>query len=55
MLAYRLATCHNLTFTLDFMHRIRVALRAGTFPVELAELRSRAVRMSGGEVAAKRA
>jgi queuine tRNA-ribosyltransferase len=55
MLAYRLATCHNLTFTLDFMHRIRAALRSGTFPVELAELRSRAVRMSGGEVGAKRA
>jgi queuine tRNA-ribosyltransferase len=55
MLAYRLATCHNLTFTLDFMLRIRAALRAGTFPVEFAELRSRAVRMSGGEVAAKRA
>ena len=34
MLAYRLATCHNLTFTLDFMVRIRAALRAGTFPVE---------------------
>jgi queuine tRNA-ribosyltransferase len=55
MLAHRLATCHNLTFTLDFMARIRAAIRAGTFPVELAELRSRAVRMSGGEVAAKRA
>jgi queuine/archaeosine tRNA-ribosyltransferase len=55
MLAYRLATCHNLTFTLDFMLRIRAALRAGTFPVEIAELRSRAVRMSGGEVATKRA
>jgi queuine tRNA-ribosyltransferase len=54
MLAYRLATCHNLTFTLDFMVRIRAALRAGTFPVELVELRSRAVRMSGGEAAAKR-
>jgi queuine tRNA-ribosyltransferase len=53
MLAYRLATCHNLTFTLDFMARIRAALRSGTFPVELAELRSRAVRMSGGEVTAK--
>jgi queuine tRNA-ribosyltransferase len=53
MLAYRLATCHNLTFTLDFMARIRSALRAGTFPVELPELRRRAVRMSGGEVAAK--
>jgi tRNA-guanine family transglycosylase len=35
LLAYRLATCHNLTFTLDFMARIRQALAAGTFP-ELA-------------------
>ena len=32
LLAYRLATCHNLTFTLDFMARIRAALRAGDFP-----------------------
>ncbi len=55
MLAYRLATCHNLTFTLDFMARIRAALRAGTFPDQLPELRARAVRMSGGEVPAKRA
>jgi queuine tRNA-ribosyltransferase len=53
MLAYRLATCHNLTFTLDFMVRIRAALRAGTFPVETPGLRSRAVRMSGGEGTAK--
>ncbi len=55
MLAYRLATCHNLTFTLDFMVRIRAALRAGTFPVQLPELRQRAVRMSRGEAAAKSA
>jgi queuine tRNA-ribosyltransferase len=53
MLAYRLATCHNLTFTLDFMGRIRAALRAGTFPAELDSLRLRAVRMSRSEVAAK--
>jgi queuine tRNA-ribosyltransferase len=53
MLAYRLATCHNLTFTLDFMAGIRAALRAGTFPVELSDLRRRAVRMRGGEGAAK--
>ena len=33
LLAYRLATCHNLTFTLDFMARIRAAIRAGTFPL----------------------
>ena len=32
LLAYRLATCHNLTFTLDFMARIRSAIRTGTFP-----------------------
>ena len=31
LLAYRLATCHNLTFTLDFMARMRQALAAGTF------------------------
>jgi queuine tRNA-ribosyltransferase len=49
LLAYRLATCHNLTFTLDFMARIRAALRTGTFPVETPALRARAVRMSGGE------
>lgn len=51
LLAYRLATCHNLTFTLDFMARIRSALRAGTFPDTLAELRARAGRLSRGEVA----
>ncbi len=55
MLAYRLATCHNLTFTLDFMAGIRAALRAGTFPAELAEMRLRAVRMSGAEGAGKSA
>lgn len=32
LLAYRLATCHNLTFSLDFMARIRRAIDAGTFP-----------------------
>jgi queuine tRNA-ribosyltransferase len=53
LLAYRLATCHNLTFTLDFMARIRAALRAGTFPDQMPELRARAVRMSRGEGAAK--
>jgi queuine tRNA-ribosyltransferase len=50
LLAYRLATCHNLTFTLDFMVRIRASIRAGTFPAEMSELRSRAGRISGGEV-----
>ena len=30
LLAYRLATCHNLTFTIDFMAGIRLAIEAGT-------------------------
>jgi queuine tRNA-ribosyltransferase len=51
LLAYRLATCHNLTFTLDFMARIRASIRAGTFPVTMSESRLRAGRLSGGEVA----
>ena len=51
LLAYRLATCHNLTFTLDFMARIRASIRAGTFPADMPDLRSRAGRVSGGEVA----
>jgi queuine tRNA-ribosyltransferase len=55
LLAYRLATCHNLTFTLDFMVRIRTALRAGTFPAMLPELRLRAGRMSAREAAEKSA
>lgn len=42
LLAYRLATSHNLTFTLDFMARIRTAIRAGTFSESLGELRLRA-------------
>ena len=54
-LAYRLATCHNLTFTLDFMVRIRAAIGAGTFPASMSELRLRAGRVSGGEVAEKSA
>jgi queuine tRNA-ribosyltransferase len=32
LLFYRLATCHNLTFLLDFMARIRSAIADGTFP-----------------------
>jgi queuine tRNA-ribosyltransferase len=42
LLAYRLATCHNLTFTLDFMAEIRSKLRSGTFAAGLPELRARA-------------
>jgi queuine tRNA-ribosyltransferase len=48
LLAYRLATCHNLTFTLDFMARIRSALRTGIFPESLATLQARAGQMSRG-------
>jgi queuine tRNA-ribosyltransferase len=55
LLAYRLATCHNLTFTLDFMARIRSAIRAGTFPAIVSELRLRAGRLSASEVAEKSA
>ncbi len=55
LLAYRLATCHNLTFTLDFMTRVRASIRAGTFPASMAELRSRAGRMSVDEGAGKSA
>jgi queuine tRNA-ribosyltransferase len=55
LLAYRLATCHNLTFTLDFMVRIRAAIQAGTFPVMKPGLRLRAGRSSGGEGAVKSA
>jgi queuine tRNA-ribosyltransferase len=42
LLAYRLATCHNLTFTLDFMAEIRSELRSGTFTSRLPELRAKA-------------
>jgi len=55
LLAYRLATCHNLTFTLDFMARIRFAIEAGTFPAIVSELRLRAGRMSASEAAEKSA
>jgi queuine tRNA-ribosyltransferase len=59
LLAYRLATCHNLTFTLDFMARIRAAIRSGTLPVSMPGLLARAGRSSGdasgGEIAEKSA
>ena len=51
LLAYRLATCHNLTFTLDFMARIRTAIALGNLPESLAELRLRAGRSGPGEAA----
>jgi queuine tRNA-ribosyltransferase len=55
LLAYRLATCHNLTFTLDFMDRIRMSIRSGTFPADMPELRLRAGREIGSEGAEKSA
>jgi queuine tRNA-ribosyltransferase len=51
LLAYRLATCHNLTFSLDFMARIRTALRTGTFPASLPALRAHAGEAAAGSVA----
>jgi queuine tRNA-ribosyltransferase len=42
LLVYRLATCHNLTFTLDFMARIRQAIEAGDLPQAMPGLRLRA-------------
>ena len=42
LLAYRLATCHNLTFTLDFMARIRSAIADGTFSQLTRGLRAEA-------------
>ena len=55
LLGYRLATCHNLTFTLDFMVRIRSALRTSSFPAILPELRSRAGRERDGEASVQSA
>jgi queuine tRNA-ribosyltransferase len=55
LLAYRLATCHNLTFTLDFMARIRASLDAGTFPADMPGLAARAGRPLAGAVAEKSA
>ena len=49
LLAYRLATLHNLTFTLDFMARIRVAIASGTFTASWAGLEARAGRNVAGE------
>jgi queuine tRNA-ribosyltransferase len=51
LLAYRLATCHNLTFTLDFMAGIRSAIRAGTFPELKQSLRASEAGTNGAETA----
>ncbi len=49
MLGYRLATCHNLTFTLDFMDKIRSAIRAGTFPETMRKLRATRAGTNGAD------
>ena len=49
LLAYRLATVHNLTFTLGFMASIRAALATGRFVESLPELRLRAGGTPSGE------
>jgi len=51
LLAYRLATCHNLTFTLDFMATIRSAIRAGTFPESMRTLRASRAGTNGADSA----
>jgi queuine tRNA-ribosyltransferase len=51
LLGYRLATCHNLTFTLDFMGNIRSAIRAGTFPQLRQQLRANRVGTNGADTA----
>lgn len=51
LLAYRLATCHNLTFTLDFMRSIRSTIRAGTFPAMKQSLRASQAGTNGAETA----
>ncbi len=51
LLGFRLATCHNLTFTLDFMSKIRSAIRAGTFPASMRQLRATRAGTNGAESA----
>jgi queuine tRNA-ribosyltransferase len=47
LLAYRLATCHNLTFLLDFMTGIRAAIDSRTFPRLLRDERARRAAVQG--------
>ena len=49
LLAYRLATAHNLTFTLGFMASIRTAIAGGRLAEALPELRRRAGRTGDRE------
>ena len=54
LLAYRLATCHNLTFTLDFMAGSAPAIPAGTFPESMPDCACERAGPSGGAGAVKR-
>lgn len=49
LLAYRLATAHNLTFTLGFMALVRAAIAGGRLAEALPELRRRAGRTGDRE------
>jgi queuine tRNA-ribosyltransferase len=49
LLAYRLATCHNLTFLLDFMASIRASIAAGDFPRFVRDERARRTAAIGGD------
>ena len=49
MLGYRLATCHNLRFILDFMAKVRNSIRAGTFPETMRELRANRAGTNGAD------
>ena len=49
LLAYRLATAHNLTFVLGFMADVRAAIGQGRFAEALPELRRRAGRNGVGD------
>jgi queuine tRNA-ribosyltransferase len=51
LLAYRLATCHNLTFTIDFMASIRSSIRAGTFPESMRSFRASQAGTHGADTA----
>jgi queuine tRNA-ribosyltransferase len=51
LLGFRLATCHNLTFILDFMDTVRSAIRAGTFPQLRQQLRATRAGTSGADTA----
>jgi len=53
LLAYRLATCHNLTFILDFMSSIRSAIRAGTFPELRRSIRASQAGTNGAKTASE--